>query len=52
MAAFLRLIKWATSKGKSFVNWLWKNKGKVIEWLNVGQTFEWIYRQFRKLTGK
>lgn len=51
MAAFLKFVGWLASKGKKYVTWAWDNKGKIIDWLNIGYTFTWIYEEIKKRIG-
>ncbi|WP_317608867.1 aureocin A53 family class IId bacteriocin [Staphylococcus epidermidis] len=49
MAAFMKLIQFLATKGKKYVSLAWKHKGTILKWINAGQSFEWIYKQIKKL---
>ncbi|MGP5591191.1 aureocin A53 family class IId bacteriocin [Corynebacterium variabile] len=51
MAGFLKVVKAVAKYGSKAVKWCWDNKGKIMEWLNVGMAVDWIVEQVRKAVG-
>lgn len=51
MGAFLKFVAFLASKGTKYVKWAWANKGRIIDWLNIGMAFEWIFQKIKQIIG-
>lgn len=49
MGAFLKFVSWLATKGQKYVKIAWAHKQDILNWLNAGQTFDWIYQKIKKL---
>lgn len=37
--------------GKKAIDWAWAHKGQILNWLNAGQTVEWIVNKIKGILG-
>lgn len=49
--SWLNFLKYIAKYGKKAVSAAWKYKGKVLEWLNVAPTLEWVWQKLKKIAG-
>lgn len=48
---WLKFLSYVAGKGKEAVKAAWKYKGKVLEWLNIGPTLDWVWQKLKGIAG-
>lgn len=47
MSAFLKIVGMAAKYGSKAVSIVWKNKGQILKWLNIGQGIDWVWSKVK-----
>lgn len=49
--SWVRFLAFVAKKGKSAVQAAWKYKDKVLKWLNIGPTLDWVWQKLKNIAG-
>lgn len=51
MSAVAKIISIVGRYGSKAVHWCKNNVGTILNWINAGQTIEWIVNKIRRIVG-
>lgn len=51
MSIIGKLLQAGAKYGRKFTDWVRNNTGRIMDWVNAGMSFEWIYNKIREILG-
>lgn len=50
-SAFYQILRIIAKYGARAVNWCWKNRDRIFNWIRNGMAIDWIINQIKKILG-